>query len=219
MENDTQTLALMERTASIIRQLETESKFLDEVIESSLELQNLLREGRQATRPKATEPESDAAAQKAGASKQEPDTSKQNSGTAEPQPDIAARILCLKDKLAVQFQTIAEGREAMQQQIRSIELDSDDQKPLTAKQLARRVPDPQRGQLQTLRTELRAKLNRIKAITMGNQTVLVYTMDYYNRLLTGLSLRPAEAPGYDASGSSTSGSTHRVPGNFIQTTC
>ncbi len=183
---------LAKKVNSIIRQLETESEFLDAVIESSLELQALLRVDR-----------------RSGATAERD----------EPQTDAATRIVRLKEKLGRQFQPIKVGRDAMLEQIGSVEAHSNARQPLTAKELARRVPDPQRSRLMQLRSEIRSKLNRIRAISMGNQAVLVYTMDFYNRLLTGLALRPSESGGYDASGSSTAGSKHRVPGNFIQTNC
>ncbi len=188
---------LAKKVNSIIRQLETESEFLDAVIESSLELQALLRVDRRS----GTTVECD-----------------------EAQTDAATRIVRLKEKLGRQFQPIKVGRDAMLEQIGSVEAGSVEahsnaRQPLTAKELARRVPDPQRSRLLQLRSEIRSKLNRIRAISMGNQAVLVYTMDFYNRLLTGLALRPSESGGYDASGSSTAGSKHRVPGNFIQTNC
>lgn len=192
MDEITRVPVLVEKANSIIRQLETESEFLDAVIESSLELQALLRVGRR---------------------------SGETAESDEPQADVATRIARLKEQLGSQFQPIKSGRDAMMDHIRSIQAHSDARKPLTAKELARRVPDPQRSRLTQLRNEIRSKLNRIQAISMGNQAVLVYTMDFYNRLLTGLALRPADSPGYDASGSSTTGATHRVPGNFIQTTC
>ena len=184
---------LVEKADSIILQLQSESEFLDAVIESSLELQALLRVGR-----------------RSGTSSEEGD---------EPETDVATRIARLKDQLGDRFQPIESGRKSMMDHIRSIQAHSNARQPLTAKELARHVPDPQRSRLTQLRNEIRAKLNRIQAISMGNQAVLVYTMDFYNRLLTGLALRPADSSGYDASGSSTKGSTHRIPGNFIQTTC
>ncbi len=194
MDENPQKHVLVDKADRIIRQLESESEFLDAVIESSLELQDLLRVGRRNRAPAADE-------------KRDPPT------------DVALRIARLKERLGSRFEPLKSGRDAMIDHIRSIQAHSNSRSPLTAKELARRVPDPQRSRLTQLRNEIRSKLNRIQAISMGNQAVLVYTMDFYNRLLTGLALQPADSSGYDASGASTSGATHRIPGNFIQTTC
>ena len=191
MEDDSHNLTLTETAEFVIRQLEAESEFLDGVIQSSLEMQNLLRVVRRHERGPETE----------------------SPGS------VTDRLTGLKKQLGEQFKPVESGRNAILERVHSIQTESSRQKPLTARELAREVAEPQRGRLMQLRAEIRAKLNRIQAISMGNQAVLVYTMDFYNRLLTGLNLCPAESAGYDATGSSTTGAAPHLPGNFIQTTC
>ena len=191
MDHNSHKLTLVNTAELIIRQLEAESKFLDGVIQSSLQMQNLLRIERRRERG----PESESPA------------------------TVAAQISDLKQQLSERFQPVKAGRDAMLNHVQSLQLQTSQQNPLTARELAGKVAEPHRSRLTQLRADIRSKLNRIQAISMGNQAVLVYTMDFYNRLLTGLNLRPAESAGYDATGSSTTGAAPHLPGNFIQTTC
>jgi hypothetical protein len=49
------------------------------------------------------------------------------------------------------------------------------------------VNSPMRDEIAALRREVLNKLNLIRSITWGNQAVLIYTMDFYQRMMAGFS--------------------------------
>lgn len=176
--------------AFILKQLAAESAFLDDVIESCLQMQTIVRDGRN--------------------SRAENSSSKARQEGSDP-------ISGLRQQLEQRFEPIQQGRQQMLNLIASLPLPTT--VPRTAAELARRVEEPERGQLIGLRAEIRSKFNRIQAICMGNQALLVYTLDFYNRLLAGLSRQPVGSAGYDATGATTNPSITRLPGNIVQTRC
>jgi hypothetical protein len=55
----------------------------------------------------------------------------------------------------------------------------------TLSSIAASLPQPVKGQLMELRWEIRGKMDQVYAISMGNQAVLIYTLDFYDQLLPG----------------------------------
>ncbi len=51
-----------------------------------------------------------------------------------------------------------------------------------------------------MRSEIFDKLDMVRSITLGNQMVLFYSYDFYQRLLRGLSGNEAQAGGYSPAG-------------------
>lgn len=104
----------------------------------------------------------------------------------------------IRDELSDQFDSISGQRNKFFQIIKNLTRESEPTPTLN--QLATRLPQALRNQLTDLRTEIKLKLQEIQAMTMGNQTVLMYTIDFYHRLVSGISGGENQQQAYDAHG-------------------
>lgn len=188
----------------VIHHLRRESEYLDTVIECSLKMKNIL-----------SQRQSMADSGHLSADSADTESSDPEPSAARPAPDPRqphAKLDALRQDLARQFVPVHEGRQQMKVALQEFKpfLDSP-----TVSALAPRLNDPARGELKKLRDDIKDKLNEVRAITMGNQAVLVYTMDFYHRLLTGLSsdIQPAKA--YNKSGKLT----NQVGSGMLQKEC
>ncbi len=242
----------------VLDQLSVESNYLDAVVESAMEMQQLLR----IRKPNAEETSEETAGQEEPQLKLDPsDANRPNAtnvaGSRSPHqspvqdnsttqsglsfvpgshpdskneavsvPDLKAeqdnridqRLENLRRKIETDFIPVVKGRRTMIDVLRSLNPDAARTPTLT--ELAGTADEPMRSELKRLRNEIRDKLNQIQSISMGNQAVLLYTLDFYNRLLAGLSGGGA-TPGlpqtncYNASGQTNQPST----GNIVRTNC
>ena len=197
-----------EKISFIVEHLRTESKHLDYVIESSLEIQSILREFRN-NRASMRQEESDSNTSPSETEKpnKKPDlrsrrTERSNERLRELRADIAQRAL-----------PVLEGRKKLVEILKAV--DSTAEKTPSLVELASQVDEPLRTELKQLRSDIRSKLNQVHSISMGNQAVLLYTLDFYNRLLTGLSTDGEQSSYYNSTGRSQK----RVAGSFVQTNC
>ncbi len=85
--------------------------------------------------------------------------------------------------------------------------------PVSVTQLSRKLAEPIKSELMTLRNEVKSKYNEFSAIAMGNQTVLVYTLNYFDQMLAG---DRSSLNSYDASGQTQKGSPDS---GFLKTSC
>ena len=183
---------MLEKAQSIIEHLKVESAFLDSVIDSSREMQALLRhrqpvQGASANRdPQETESVDDRATAPI-------DQTERNQ-------QLTARLTEIREQIARQFLPVIEGRRKMVETIHAINVKQEPTPSITS--LALKVDEPIRGNLRALRDEIRFKLNQVQAISMGSQAILLYTMDFYQRMLTGLSKDKTRSSYYNATGRS-----------------
>jgi flagellar biosynthesis/type III secretory pathway chaperone len=204
-------LPMNEKISFIVEHLRTESKHLDEVIESSLEMQAILRESRNhppaklhvAGDSESSERETESPSDKPnGQNLQSERTERLNDRLRELRTDIAQRAL-----------PVLEGRKQLVEVLKAV--DSNAEKTPSLSELATQVDEPLRTELKQLRSDIRSKLNQVHSISMGNQAVLLYTLDFYNRLLTGLSTDGEQSSYYNSTGRSQ----NHFAGSFVQTKC
>ncbi len=185
----------------VLNHLQRESEYLDTVIQSSLRMKDLLHR-----RPKSTKNALTTEPERAPTDASDPATSDINPFSGEVQPsgnltDQLApheQLTALRSDLARQLVPILEGRQQMKSAIQVFQpLNSE---PPTVTSLSPKLPEPARSQMKQLRNDIKLKLNEVRAITMGNQAVLVYTMDFYHRLLSGLSQDTSTVEAYNAEG-------------------
>jgi flagellar biosynthesis/type III secretory pathway chaperone len=175
----------------VLSHLKRESAYLDTVIQCSLKMKDVLHERRPHTKEQA-QIEANAAKQAAQLKK---------SGSNDPTAPVLSgfeQLVALRSDLARQLVPVLEGRQQMTSTL-------DEFKPLTqgspsVSMLAPKIEEPARSKLKKLRSEIKEKLNTIRAITMGNQAILIYNMDFYNRLLNGVSSEAPSAKAYNANG-------------------
>jgi len=204
MSND-DTSALNQTIVKIIAHLETESKFLDSVVESTLEIQEALRKHREIPR----EPMVCLSGNTVASIQLLNITPMQ----AERNRRLNEYLTKLREGISKSFLPVLQGRKKLVELLATI--DPTQTRAPTVSELAVRVDEPYRSQLKSLRTEMRAKLSRVHSISMGNQAVLIYTLDFYNRLLNGLSQEGGGSTYYNQMGKSK----QLKSGNFIQTNC
>ena len=87
--------------------------------------------------------------------------------------------------------------------------------PTTVSMLAKITDEPSRSELIRVRREILDKINEVRAINVGNQAVLVYSINFYDRLLSGLTGEDVAAPCYSATGEVTK----TYAGNLLKTDC
>lgn len=134
-----------------------------------------------------------------------------NSSTSE--TDIPGKLDRLKAELQQFFLPVQASRRELAGMLRSFPSRQGGSARL--RDLLPAIPESQRGELQRLRMEIREKLNDYQAISMSNQAVLVYTQDFYQRFLMGISGTTATTASYDAQGNKTTAAN----GPMIQTDC
>lgn len=203
---------------TVVAQLKVESEYLDTVIESSKEMQTILRASRGAaptSSPPATGNEVRQPATTAGETvlKRTESPIVVSGLQAEFNEQLNARMAALRTKLETDFLPVVSGRKTMIGVLKS--LDPTAEQTPTLSEIAARVEGPLKSDLKRLRSEIRSKLNQIHSISMGNQAVLLYTLDFYNRLLAGLSGDPEQSSYYNANGRSQ----HHTSGSIVRTNC
>lgn len=195
---------MSEKANSVIAHLEMESQFLDFVIESSLEMQSLLRDRQTFQSVPLVQPTDRLAVD---------DEAVTNRPKNDQNERLKSRLAEIRQQIARQFQPVIEGRRNMVEIMNSITPNRSQPPSVTA--LTLKIDEPFRGRLKQLRNEIRLKLNQVQSISMGSQAVLLYTMDFYNRLLTGLTKDQTRSSYYNSMGR-----THnRSSVNFVETNC
>ena len=160
---------------AILEHLHQESNYLDSVIACSSRMSDLLKE-----------------------------SSFSNSGPVDHAPansDAAvsvASIQRMKSDLAIRFEPIAAGRKQVNSVLERLEANSANGPSL--RELAARLEGPLRDELNRLRHEIRQKLQEVQTITLGNQAVLLYTLDFYHRMMAGITGEIPSAHSYNANG-------------------
>ena len=193
-----------EKIAFIVEHLRAESNHLDLVIESSLEMQSILRESRDNRNPG-----------KKAANEAETTSGKPESDglQVERNQRLNDRLHELRSDIATRALPVLEGRKKLVEVLNAV--DANSKKTPSLSELASQVDEPLRTELKQLRNDIRGKLNEVHAISMGNQAVLLYTLDFYNRLLTGLATDGEQSSYYNSTGRSQ----NHIAGSFVQTKC
>ena len=203
-----------ESISFIVKHLSVESSHLDTVIESSLEMQAILRESRNSRVPGNTlETTND---DKPSNENNSPDAETQSANNllqTERNRRLQDRLTKLRQEITQQAMPVLEGRRELVEILNAIQPSAE--KTPSLSELSTKVEEPLRKELKQLRNEIRGKLNQVQSISMGNQAVLLYTLDFYNRLLTGLSTDGERSSYYDSTGQSQ----NRLAGGFVQTDC
>jgi hypothetical protein len=165
---------------AVLEHLRQESAYLDSVIACSLKMSELLRHSSYASQTKEGElPGSREEKEKA----------------------TLDQLHEMRAGLNVAYAPIAVGRDALHLAIQKLKADAVDAPSL--QDLASELEGPVKDELIQLRGEIREKLQDVQSITLGNQAVLIYTLDFYHRLMMGISGDSAIAPAYNAHGQKT----------------
>ncbi len=184
--------SVAERLTIVFGHLQMESLYLDTVIESGLEIQQILREQRSI--PTAVVGEEATAAQREN-------------------QKIMERLNQLRDGISKRFLPVLEARKKLPGVLKTFAPTGEDEAPsLTS--LFFLINEPFRSKLKNLREEIRTKLDKVYSITMGNQTVLIYTLNYYDVLLNG---NAPKSDCYNASGLTQAQSFFKS--TFVATNC
>jgi hypothetical protein len=162
----------------ILEHLQQESSYLDSVIDCSAKMTELLNQSSFAT---------------AAPWKQ--------STSSPADKDLAESLNRMRVDLANQFGPVSEGRREMNSVLANLPIRADGATSL--RELAPHLEGPLRDELNRLRSEIRDKLREAQAITLGNQAVLIYTLDFYHRLMTGIAGEAVATHSYNANGQMT----------------
>ena len=200
MEN--QQNQLMEKTRQVMQHLRQESVLLDAVIESSLEVQSILKEQRKRQTDELVSSNSET---EAG---QKLEVARSHYGRNE---EGRARLNRLNSEITEKFHPVLEARKRLPLLLSELEMQVDT--PVSVTNLSRKISEPMKSELMTLRNEVKTKYNEFSAIAMGNQTVLVYTLSYFDQVLAG---GRSGLNSYDASGQTQKGSPDS---GFLKTSC
>lgn len=190
---------MAERITIVLGHLQMESIYLDTVIESGREIQSILRQQRERV---------------SGDQSDEPHDEEATPGRffqQERNERIRERLAELRSEISTRFLPVLEARKKLPGILKQFDPACAEAPSLTA--LSFLVAESYRTRLKELRDEIRSKLNQVYSITMGNQTVLIYTLNYYDQLLNGNADRPDY---YNANGQTTS---QNYGTNFLKTNC
>ncbi|MDA7918327.1 hypothetical protein OAU93_02715 [bacterium] len=193
---------LMEKTRQIMQHLRQESVLLDAVIESSLEVQSILKEQRKRQTDELVSSNSEAEAE------QKLEMTRSHYGRNE---EVRARLNRLNSEITEKFHPVLEARKRLPLLLSDLQMQVDT--PVSVTNLSRKISDPLKSELMALRNEVKTKYNEFSAIAMGNQTVLVYTLSYFDQVLAG---GRSGLNSYDASGQTQKGSPDS---GFLKTSC
>ena len=183
---ESQQKQLMEKTRQIMQHLRQESVLLDAVIESSLEVQSILKEQRKRQTDELVSSNSEAEAD------QKLEVARSHYGRNE---EVRARLNRLNSEITEKFHPVLEARKRLPLLLSELGMQVDT--PVSVTNLSRKISEPMKSELMTLRNEVKTKYNEFSAIAMGNQTVLVYTLSYFDQVLAG---GRSGLNSYDASG-------------------
>lgn len=200
MEN--QQKQLIEKTRQIMQHLRQESVLLDAVIESSLEVQSILKEQRKRQTDELVATNSE------GETEHKLEMTRAHYGKNE---EVRARLNRLNSEITQKFHPVLEARKRLPVLLNDLGMQVD--APVSVTELSRQLAEPMKSELMILRNEVKTKYNEFSAITMGNQTVLVYTLSYFDQMLAG---GRSSLNSYDASGQTQKGSSES---SFLKTSC
>ncbi|MDE0934642.1 MAG: hypothetical protein OSA89_01895 [Mariniblastus sp.] len=202
MENQQRQDRLIEKTRQVMQHLRQESVLLDAVIESSLEVQSILKEQRNRQTGEMVPKNSDVESE---------NKSELTRAHYTDNEEVRTRLNRLNTEITEKFHPVLEARKKLPLLLNELEIQSEG--PISVTQISRKLTEPMKSELMTLRNEVKSKYNEFSAIAMGNQTVLVYTLNYFDQLLTGnrTSLNSYDASGQTQTVSSGSG--------FLKTSC
>ncbi len=175
---------------AIVDHLRRESEYLDTVIVCSLNMKDLLNRPRVTARTNLTA--KSPLAQTATAVTANAESLALETGNP------LDRLTALRGDLARQFLPLIEGRQRLQSTLQHFE-PMFDTVP-TLRDLAPKLAIPIRNELNQLRHDIKSKLQEVQAITMGNQAVLIYTLDFYHRLITGITGESPSPQAYNSHG-------------------
>jgi hypothetical protein len=184
-----------EQVSFLLAHLRQESKLLDAAIVAGIEVKKMLRAQRNDASIKSQEGEVTETSSFAQIDRNE----QVRKRLAKMQQQIAATsapVVINRKKLTAFLAAIAPAGAA------SVSLSS----------LARSIEDPRRSELLKLKEGVKQKYQQFYAISMSNQTVLVYTLSYYDQLL-GSSNR---GDFYNANGQTQASSPKT---NYVKASC
>jgi hypothetical protein len=177
---------------AVLEHLRQESAYLDSVIACSLKMSELLKHSSYADQLTV-----DAA----------------NSGNRPAEPSPMEQLKQMRDDLVNEFAPIAEGRDVLNSTM--LKLKSETEDPPSLRQLASELDGPVKDELMQLRSQIRDKLQDVQTITLGNQAVLIYTLDFYHRLMMGITGESPVAPSYNSHGQRT----QSIPTHLVEKQC
>jgi hypothetical protein len=177
---------------AVLEHLRQESAYLDSVIACSLKMSELLRHSSYADQLQLDHSETD-----------------ERQATRSPQDQLNQ----MRADLVSGFEPIAVGRHALNSTMMKLRVEAND--PPSLRDLANELNGPAKEELIQLRTQIRDKLQDVQTITLGNQAVLIYTLDFYNRLMMGITGESTVAPSYNAHGQRT----QSIPAHLVEKQC
>ena len=158
--------------------LKQELKLLDVAIDSANKVREILRVRRSSTNSSSDGPQS---------------TSDLDSEEIPSLSSDRTRLLNLQNDVALSAGPIVDSRKELAAVLAAA---APEHSSPSLRQVAAGVAEPAKSELLRLRKEVREKLTQFQAISMSNQTVLIYSLDFYSQLLGGSN----QTSGYDASG-------------------
>jgi len=124
------------------------------------------------------------------------------------------RLAELRNEVHQQFGPVQHGRSRLNSVLQSLPpesaLKNDAPSSPRLYDLIRKLDEPERGRLKSLRCEITEKLQEFLAISTANQAVLFYLLEFHSRLLAGYKGSESESESYDASGRSNRNSSHSL---------
>lgn len=183
----------------ILNHLQSESEYLDVVIECSMKMKEILSRIRNRSvsdKSAQGDPVQDDSAER-DATLQFSETG--DTGAAKlAEADPIQELNYLRESLLRQFLPVLEGR----RQLATVreELDPMLEGRPTVSMLSKRLDEPARSDLIRLKRDILNKINEVRSINIGNQAVLIYSINFYDRLLSGLTGESVSAPCYSANG-------------------
>ncbi len=161
---------------AILEHLWQESTYLDSVIECSMKMSHLLSQSSYASQ---TDHDSE-------------------SSPREPATSAHQQLNQLKQELTDSFEPVAAGRQQLQAALRKLEPFVEGTP--TLRDLVPSLDLVTRDELEQLRIEIKRKIHDVQAMTLSNQAVLIYTLDFYHRLMTGITGESTSSKSYNAHG-------------------
>ena len=183
----------------ILDHLQNESEYLDVVIECSMKMKEILSRIRtRSVSGKGSQEEANRGGSIGSDTKSQAPETEAPTASGLPEADPIQELNCLRESLLRQFLPVLEGR----RQLATVreELDPMLEGRPTVSMLSKRLDEPARSDLIRLKRDILNKINEVRSINIGNQAVLIYSINFYDRLLSGLSGESVSAPCYSANG-------------------
>ena len=181
-------------TRQLLSHLEREIEFLNLLVDATLKVRTLLRPQRPAESGDTT----------VAADTTPPESQVQRNERTRKQLEALQRAI------EAGFPLVAESRNQFSQLVSGIPTAT---RPRSLNELRTCLDPSQQSVFDQLQAQLRSKLNEFHSITQANQTAILYSLDFYERLLGG---SPQDRNCYDASGKTDSSpAAYR----FLRTNC